>query len=65
MALDEQRNEDEVFDEKGTKFVIEKDLWEQAKPINIDFITTPQGSGFKLSSNLSSAGGGCGGSCSC
>ncbi|HQL01326.1 MAG TPA: IscA/HesB family protein, partial [Smithellaceae bacterium] len=63
MALDEPRNEDEVFEEKGTKFVVEKDLWNQAQPINIDFITTPQGSGFKLTSNLQ-AGNGCG-SCSC
>jgi len=54
----------EVIDEKGTKFIIEKDLFSQAKPINIDFITTPQGAGFKLTSSLSEAGGGCG-SCSC
>lgn len=64
MALDEPRNEDEVIDEKGTKFVVEKDLWDQAKPINIDFITTPQGAGFKLTSSLAAEGGGCG-SCSC
>lgn len=64
MALDEPRNEDEVIEEKGTKFVIEKDLLNQSKPINIDFIATPQGAGFKLTSNLSTEGGGCG-SCSC
>ena len=64
MALDEPKNDDEVIDEKGTKFIIEKDLFSQAKPINIDFITTPQGAGFKLTSSLSAAGGGCG-SCSC
>jgi Fe-S cluster assembly iron-binding protein IscA len=64
MALDEPKNDDEVIDEKGTKFVIEKDLLSQAKPINIDFITTPQGAGFKLTSSLAAAEGGCG-SCSC
>jgi Fe-S cluster assembly iron-binding protein IscA len=64
MALDEPKNDDEVIDEKGTKFVIEKDLFSQAKPINIDFITTPQGAGFKLTSSLAAAEGGCG-SCSC
>jgi Fe-S cluster assembly iron-binding protein IscA len=64
MALDEPKNDDEVIDEKGTKFIIEKDLFGQAKPINIDFITTPQGAGFKLTSSLSAEGGGCG-SCSC
>jgi iron-sulfur cluster assembly protein len=65
MALDEPKAEDEIFDEKGTKFIIDKDLFIQAKPINVDFITTPNGSGFKLSSSLSAeAEGGCG-SCSC
>lgn len=64
MALDEPRIEDEVIEEKGTKFVIEKDLFNQSKPINVDFVTTPQGAGFKLTSNLSAEGGGCG-SCSC
>ena len=65
MALDEPKNEDEIFEEKGTKFIVDKDLFIQAKPINIDFIDTPNGSGFKLTSGLSSeAGEGCG-SCSC
>jgi len=63
MALDEPGNDDQVFEEKGTKFVIEKDIYEQAKPINVDFIETPRGSGFKLTSSLS-AGEGCGSSCS-
>jgi iron-sulfur cluster assembly protein len=66
MALDEPRNEDEVFDEKGTKFVIEKDIYNQAKPINVDFVSTPQGAGFKLTSSLSQAeGSSCGSGCSC
>ena len=64
MALDEPGNDDQVFDEKGTKFVIEKNIYEQAKPINVDFIETPQGSGFKVTSSLSAAGEGCGSSCS-
>jgi iron-sulfur cluster assembly protein len=65
MALDEPKGEDEIFDEKGTKFIIDKDLFVQAKPINVDFISTPNGSGFKLTSNLSAAASdGCG-SCSC
>lgn len=64
MSLDEAKAEDEVFEEKGTKFVIDKDIFQQAQPINIDFITTPQGAGFKLTSNLSAQEGGCG-SCSC
>ncbi len=64
MALDETRNEtDEVIEASGTTFVIEKDLLNEVKPINIDFITTPQGAGFKLTSNLPE-GSGCS-SCSC
>jgi Fe-S cluster assembly iron-binding protein IscA len=64
MALDEPGNEDEVIEKKGTKFVVEKDLLKQAQPIHVDFISTPQGAGFKLTSSLSTEGGGCG-SCSC
>ncbi|HBI47250.1 MAG TPA: adhesin, partial [Smithella sp.] len=53
-------------EEKGTKFVVEKDIFNQAKPINVDFISTPQGDGFKINSSLSPAeGSGCGSSCSC
>jgi Fe-S cluster assembly iron-binding protein IscA len=65
MALDEPNNEDEIFEEKGTKFIIEKDLLSQAKTVNVDFVNTPNGSGFKLTSALTAQeGSGCG-SCSC
>jgi Fe-S cluster assembly iron-binding protein IscA len=62
MALDEPRKGDELFEDKGIKFVIEKDLFEKVKPIHVDFITTPMGSGFKLTSSLA-VGAGCGSSC--
>ena len=65
MALDEPKSEDQIFEEKGTKFIIDKDLLSQAKPINVDFVSTANGSGFKLSSALAAEeGDGCG-SCSC
>jgi iron-sulfur cluster assembly protein len=64
MALDDLQDSDLQFSEKGIDFLIEKDLFEDAKPIHIDFIETEQGSGFKLTSNLP-AGAGCGGGCSC
>ncbi len=65
MALDEPLASDEVIEDKGLTFLIDKVLLEEAKPINVDFTTTPNGSGFKLSSPLTAAGGaGCGGSCS-
>ena len=64
MALDEPKDDDQVFEEKGTKYIIEKNIYDQAKPINVDFVDSPRGSGFKLTSNLAQPAGGCG-SCSC
>jgi Fe-S cluster assembly iron-binding protein IscA len=65
MALDEPLVSDEVIEEKGITFLIDKVLLEEAKPINVDFITTPSGTGFKLSSPMTASdGAGCGGSCS-
>ena len=63
MALDEPRDDDEVVSEEGVTFLINKELFDQAKPINVDFVESAMGSGFSISSSLSS-GGGCG-SCSC
>lgn len=64
MALDDANAEaDDVISVGGTNFVVEKELLNQVKPINIDFITTPQGAGFKLTSSLPE-GQGCN-SCSC
>jgi len=63
MALDEQAENDTVIEEKGVTFLIENSLLEEAKPIQVDFITTPTGSGFRLSSSLSTSGG-CGEGCS-
>jgi iron-sulfur cluster assembly protein len=63
MALDEPNSEDEKFEEKGIKFIIDKDLLNQAKPINVDFIEAGNASGFQLTSALAQAEG-CGSSCS-
>lgn len=63
LALDESKEEDEVFNEQGIKYVVSKDLFEKVKPVGIDYVESPRGGGFKLSSNLDS-GGGCGSSCS-
>jgi iron-sulfur cluster assembly protein len=64
MALDESRNEDEVFEDRGITYLIEKSLFEKVKPIAVDFVTTPRGSGFKLTSSLNEESA-CGSSCSC
>ncbi len=66
MALDDANAEaDQVISAGGATFVIEKDLLNQVKPINIDFITTSQGAGFKLTSSLPQPQSGCCGSCNC
>ncbi|MBN2539429.1 MAG: hypothetical protein JXB09_05220 [Deltaproteobacteria bacterium] len=61
MSLDEAKEGDKIFKEDGITFLIEEQLFEQAKPINIDFITSDRGSGFSITSSLS--GGGCEGTC--
>ena len=64
MALDEAQDSDEVIENNGLTFVVDKILLEEAKPIQVDFIVTPDGSGFKLTSSpLTAAVAGCGGSC--
>ena len=64
MALDEPKENDEVFNDDGIAYLINRQLYEQAKPISVDFITTYMGSGFSIASNLASANS-CSSSCSC
>ncbi len=64
MALDEQRDNDAVFDDRGITYVIDKGLFEQIKPIKVDFVDSPFGSGFSIQSNMV-MGAACGSSCSC
>ncbi len=63
MALDEPNAGDVTYTDRGITFAIEKDLFEEVKPIRVDFVETADGSGFQLASSL--AGGGCGSSCEC
>jgi Fe-S cluster assembly iron-binding protein IscA len=64
MALDELRDDDEVFDNSGITYVVEKNLLNQIQPIKVDYVSSVMGSGFSITSNMS-MGGGCGSSCSC
>lgn len=64
MALDESREGDEIFQEDGITYVVEKDLLERVKPIKVDYVTSAFGSGFNITSSLQPAAA-CGGSCSC
>ncbi len=64
MALDEPKENDEVFEVGGHKYVIEKELLAQATPITVDFNEM----GFKIDASLDmgeSACGGCSSAGSC
>jgi Fe-S cluster assembly iron-binding protein IscA len=68
MALDEPREDDEIFKDNGVTYLVNKELLEQAKPIQVDFIESAMGSGFSISSNLKlggACGTSCGSTCSC
>ena len=63
LALDELRDNDESFEDRGLTFVVEKEFFEKIKPVTIDFVSTPEGEGFNIASNLPKPEGACG-SCS-
>ena len=65
MALDEPKEADEVFENDGVNYIIDKKLHEMIEPVYVDYITRGTGSGFVISSNPSAAGScsSCGGSC--
>jgi iron-sulfur cluster assembly protein len=63
MFLDKQKDGDEVFNEHGITYVIERKLLEWVKPIMIDYGVNPMGAGFIISSRMP-PGGSCA-HCSC
>jgi len=44
MALDEPRDTDNVYKVDGFTYIVDKELFEKAKPIKVDFAIT----GFKI-----------------
>ena len=48
MALDEPKDNDNVFDVNGFQFIIEKEFYEKAQPVKVDFL----GYGFKIDSSI-------------
>jgi iron-sulfur cluster assembly protein len=62
MALDEPKGDDEVVKEDGVTYLINKQLFDQVKPLTVDFVESAHGSGFSIQSSLAK-GGSCG-SCS-
>ena len=64
MALDEPNDGDEVFEAEGLTFLMEKKLLEESKPVKVDYISTPEGEGFVISSGAKKESD-CGGCTSC
>jgi Fe-S cluster assembly iron-binding protein IscA len=48
MALDEPKETDNVYDVNGFQFIMDKDFYEKAKPVTVDFL----GYGFKINSSI-------------
>jgi len=51
MTLDESRKNDETFNERGLTFIIDKQLFEQVKPVKIDYVSSALTAGFAISYN--------------
>ncbi|WP_243310454.1 IscA/HesB family protein [Fundidesulfovibrio agrisoli] len=63
LALDDAKDGDSVHNVDGYDFVVDNELYAEAKPLTVDFSC----SGFQVESSLKLSGGGCscsGGSCS-
>ena len=52
MALDEQKEDDEVLKDRGVTFVVEKALFDRVKPIRVGYTHSTLGSGYTLESEL-------------
>jgi iron-sulfur cluster assembly protein len=48
MALDEPKDNDDVYDVKGHKLVVDKEFMKEAQTIKVDF----SGMGFKIDSKI-------------
>jgi iron-sulfur cluster assembly protein len=52
LVQDEPSEDDKLFTQEGITYIVNKDLFEQVRPIKVDFIDTPRGGGFFIFSNL-------------
>ena len=64
LALDELRDNDVSFDDRGLTFVVEEEFYNKVKPIKVDYTETPMGAGFNISANMEKSESTCGSSCS-
>ena len=64
LALDEPKDTDDVTEQDGLKFLVDKGLTAQCGEIKVDFIDAGPRSGFSITSKMPLGGGGCSsGSC--
>jgi iron-sulfur cluster assembly protein len=60
MALDEPKEDDQIFEESGFTYIINRELYEQVKPVKIEYVETARGAGYRVSANLNKRSGCCG-----
>lgn len=65
MALDEPAENDEIIEDSGVTYLIDKTLLEKVKPINVDFLSGDKGSGFSITSSLAKGDSSCSSCSSC
>jgi Fe-S cluster assembly iron-binding protein IscA len=63
MTLDESKESDVIFTDRGVQYLIDKALLDEVKPVKVDFKKSFIGSGFRLTSSLSKRKGLRGGCC--
>ena len=52
LALDELHDKDETFENNGITYVINKELFDQVKPIKIEHVNTQMGPQIFISSSM-------------
>ncbi len=55
MALDEPKDNDNIYEIDGFKYLVDKDFMERAKPVKIDYLVN----GFKLDCGIDLGAAGC------
>lgn len=66
LALDEAAaGDDATFEQGGIRVAIDPLSLEYVDGARIDYVETSEGSGFVVTNDRLSSGGGCGGGCSC
>lgn len=52
MAFDQPKESDQIFEDKGLTFIVDKELFNDIKPLKIDYIESVLGAGFIFESEF-------------